>query len=138
MHNPQLAFEATHNGDAVETNLDPSTYWSNPLPYEDNVPAYVLDSGISSYDPAGDLEERPVTNAVFTTPGNSAVWYWYKISHLDPTDQVVVNWYRPNGVLAFNAPTSARRLHRSTRSPSGPWAITCGVVKAGPGWSSST
>ena len=98
--NPQLAFEVTHNGDVVETNFAPSTYWVNPLPYADEVPAYALASGITSYDPSGDLEEGPVANPVFSTSANAQVYYWYKLSHLDPTDQVTVNWYRPNGTLA--------------------------------------
>ena len=106
-NNPELAFEVTHNGDVVETNFAPNAYWVSPLSYEDNVPAYVLAAGITSYDPAGDLEEGPVANAVFTATGNSQVWYWYRLSHLDPTDQVIVNWYRPNGTLASSASSYA-------------------------------
>ena len=92
-NNPELAFEVTHNGDVVETNYAAAAYWASPLPYEDNVPDYVLAAGISSYNPAGDLEEGPVANSIFTTSGTPQVWYWYRLSHLDPGDEVNINWY---------------------------------------------
>jgi murein DD-endopeptidase MepM/ murein hydrolase activator NlpD len=104
--NPQLAFEVLHNGDVVETNFAPSAYWASPLPYEETVPPYVVASGITSYDPSADLEEGPVPNSVFPISVNTPVFYCYKLSHLDPTDPVTVNWYQPNGALAASTTNS--------------------------------
>ena len=100
---PELQFQVTHDDDIVETNYAPLNYWVTPLPYEGNVPAYVLDSGITNYDSAGDSAERPASETVFALPFNSQapqVWYWSRISHLNPTDQVSINWFGSTGTLA--------------------------------------
>jgi hypothetical protein len=102
--NPGLHFEVHHNGSIVETNDDPADYWASPLPYEGNVPAYVLASGITGSDPAADLAERPVDVNQFPAAGGAQIWYWYRLSHLNPTDQVTVNWIGPTAGtgVAFN------------------------------------
>ena len=68
---PHLHFEVHHNGDVVETNYDPSDYWVSPMPYEGNVPAYVLGAGITNSNPVNDEKEGPVSVPVFPTSSNA-------------------------------------------------------------------
>jgi murein DD-endopeptidase MepM/ murein hydrolase activator NlpD len=96
-----LHFEVHHDGDVVETNYDPSSYWVTPFTYEGNVAPYAMDAGVTDYAPSGDAQERPVDVSTFPTSATgTSVWYWYRLSHIDPNSVVQVHWYRPDGTIA--------------------------------------
>src|SRR5262249_19588761 len=71
-----LHFEVRHNGDIVEPQYDPSTFWVNALPYQGSFSA-VLDSGVTSSTTVFladfNVEERPTTANVFTQAGGQQI-----------------------------------------------------------------
>ncbi len=93
-----LHFQVMHNGDAVEPEYDPSTFWSNPLSYQSSV-SRVQDSGItsSSSTTRADLiaQERPVTANVFTqTSPTLTLWF---TAYTSKNDSISYTFYQPDG-----------------------------------------
>src|SRR5262249_62414695 len=59
-----LHFEIQHNGDVVEPEYDPTTFWVSPLPYQGSL-SNVVAAGVTSSHTAlvtdQNAEERPLT-----------------------------------------------------------------------------
>jgi murein DD-endopeptidase MepM/ murein hydrolase activator NlpD len=96
---PHEHFEVRHNGDIVEPEYDPSTYWIDPLPYQGSVDA-VLDSLVTSSHTVlvSDLanEERPVSANVFSQAGGQQITAWFE-GYTRSTDTVAFRFYKPDG-----------------------------------------
>ena len=99
-----LHFDLRYDGDLVETFYEPNTYWVNPLPYQGDVPPSITDQGTTNSDPTDDMDERPDSVTVFPSSSGWAVWYWFDISYLDPSAQITIDWYWPDGSLAVSNP----------------------------------
>ncbi|HEV8001170.1 MAG TPA: peptidoglycan DD-metalloendopeptidase family protein, partial [Planctomycetaceae bacterium] len=97
---PHLHFAVYHEGQNVETYVDPQDYWLDPtwrnLPYSGNVPG-VLDSGITNYDPAVDMKERPADMSVFNESAGQIVWFWAREHGIQPGHTEQVDWTEPDG-----------------------------------------
>jgi hypothetical protein len=94
-----LHFQVMHNGDVVEPELDPNTFWVNPLPYQGTI-SDVLDSGVTSSHSVAtadlNAEERPVAANTFSQAGNQQFTVWFQ-GNTRPSDQVVFHVYDPSG-----------------------------------------
>ncbi len=94
-----LHFEVQHNGDVVEPEYDPNTFWVNPLPYQGTVRS-VLDSGVSSSGSTtgADLtaEERPVAANVFSQASGQQISVWFQ-GYMAANDNVAFKVYKPDG-----------------------------------------
>jgi hypothetical protein len=104
---PHLHFEVQHNGDVVETELDPADYWINPPPYENDVAPYVMDSGISNYNLFGDMKERPTSVTTFPVSTAWDVWFWTRLGSMPAGTALLIDWYRPDGTLATEYPSTS-------------------------------
>jgi ELWxxDGT repeat protein len=96
-----LHFEVQHNGDIVEPEYDPNTFWVNALPYQGSF-SNILDSGVtSSNTTAGadlNAEERPVAANIFTQAGGQAFTVWFQADTRN-NDNVAFQFYKPDGTL---------------------------------------
>jgi len=93
-----LHFEVRHYGRLVETALDPNTYWVDPLPYV-GAQSYMVDSGITNYNPIRHLGERPSDVDVFSqTPGQRS-YAWGVFSGLRVDDFLEFAWIQPSGAI---------------------------------------
>ena len=101
---PHLHFDLRHDGDLVETFYDPNAYWISPLAYQGDVAPTITDLGVSNSNVFADGEERPDPVSVFPVSSGWDVWYWQRMSYLKAGDQVLINWYRPDGTLATSFP----------------------------------
>jgi murein DD-endopeptidase MepM/ murein hydrolase activator NlpD len=94
-------FGLYHNGDLVEPNYDPDTYWANPLPFQGDVSS-VLDSGVTRTNattvPDINAEERPVSANVFTQAAGQQLTVWFLVMARN-NDLVTVKFYQPDGTL---------------------------------------
>ena len=94
-----LHFEVQHNGDIVEPEYDPNTFWFSPLPYQANVRA-VLDSGISgssgTVQGVLNAEERPPNESTFTQAAGQPYSAWFQ-GFTRPNDTVAFKFYNPSG-----------------------------------------
>ncbi|MFO0870000.1 MAG: dockerin type I domain-containing protein [Pirellulales bacterium] len=99
----QLRFALEHRESPVETYLDPSAYWLKPLAYQGQTDQSVLDAGVTNLDPTDDLAERPSDIARLHPSYAGNVWFWYRLSHLNPNDEYQVIWVRPNGTVIREA-----------------------------------
>jgi murein DD-endopeptidase MepM/ murein hydrolase activator NlpD len=109
-----LHFEVQHNGDIVEPEYDPNTFWANPLPYQGTVRS-VLDSGVSGSGATtgNDLsvEERPVAANDFRQVSGQQMSVWFQ-GYMAANDQVNFQVYKPDGThypsldYSFTAPLS--------------------------------
>jgi hypothetical protein len=94
-----LHFEVQHNGDVVEPEYDPTTFWLNPLPYQANVRA-VLDSGISgssgTVQPMLNAEERPPNVSTFSQAAGQPFTAWFQ-GYTRPNDAAAFKFYNPSG-----------------------------------------
>src|SRR5262249_28178374 len=85
-----LHFGLYHNGDLVEPNYDPATYWANPLPYQGSLSG-VVDSAatLTNATMTADLnaEERPVTANVVTQAAGQQLTVWLQV-YVRVNDQV--------------------------------------------------
>lgn len=96
-----LHFAVYHNGGPVETSLDASTYWANPLPFQGDVSS-VSDSAVTlHYDTLTadlDAKERPVSANTFTQASGQQLSVWFSVfSRTD--DAVAIKFYEPDGTL---------------------------------------
>jgi murein DD-endopeptidase MepM/ murein hydrolase activator NlpD len=95
-----LHFELRHDGDVVETYVDPSGYWISPLPYA-GTKAGALDAGTTYGNPStAQLKERP--GQINAYAHNAPVWFWANIFGFKPGDQLTVRWTKPNGAIFVN------------------------------------
>ncbi|MBX3439085.1 MAG: peptidoglycan DD-metalloendopeptidase family protein, partial [Planctomycetaceae bacterium] len=92
---PHLHFTVSHNNHAVETFLDPETYWLSPLPYIGEE-VYLIDSGVSNYDFSGHLDEGPSEVGVFGRVSGIVARVFGHFSGLRAGDVVQAVWRRPN------------------------------------------
>ena len=93
-----LHFAVRQNGASVETYLDPSTYWTDPLPYPGDVPG-ALDSGVTNHNPdIVELRERPQDSKVIGVGPGADATMWLNL-HGIKNDTLRVQWYRPDGSL---------------------------------------
>jgi murein DD-endopeptidase MepM/ murein hydrolase activator NlpD len=94
-----LHFQVEHNGDLVEPEYDPATYWLNPLPYQGSLSS-VLDSGVTSSQATAtaDLnqEERPVSANVFTQAAGQQITAWFQ-PFTRNGDSAAFRFFRPDG-----------------------------------------
>jgi murein DD-endopeptidase MepM/ murein hydrolase activator NlpD len=94
-----LHFEVQHNGDVVEPEYDPNTYWANPLPYQGSFSS-VLDSGVTSSASAFladfNVEERTPTANVFTQAAGQQIVVWFT-SFTRNGDSATFRFHRPDG-----------------------------------------
>lgn len=98
-----LHFELRYRGSPVETYVDPTAYWLKPLAYQGQTERSVLAAGVTNLDPTADLSEEPsaITRLHPTYAGE--VWFWYRVTHLNPNDEYQVIWQRPNGTVIREA-----------------------------------
>jgi hypothetical protein len=94
-----LHFEVQHNGDVVEEEYDPSTFWLNPLPYQGSLSS-VVESAVTSAHTTliNDLnaEERPVAANVFRQVSGQELTVWMQ-AYTRNNDAVVFKFYKPDG-----------------------------------------
>ncbi len=94
-----LHFAVYESGTAVETYLDPSSWWESPLPYAGDVTG-TLDFGIVGHVPTtSDLVDRPIEHRVFYQsdgPGQE-VYSWVNLFGFEPGDDLDYYFYRPDG-----------------------------------------
>ncbi len=94
-----LHFELQHNGDIVEPEYDPKTYWVHPLAYQGSLSS-VLNSGISGDEAStiSDLnaEERPVNGNVFSQASGQQFTAWVH-AFTRAGDTLAFDFYEPNG-----------------------------------------
>ena len=119
-----LHFAVYHNGNKVETNYAPASYWQQTVPYQDTVPLAAMDSGLSAdsldhqnqpvqaywdaLSPPGadstlkDLaaEERPVSISTIPTSFTGGVWAWDNPSNFHVGEAYTINWLRPDETVA--------------------------------------
>jgi murein DD-endopeptidase MepM/ murein hydrolase activator NlpD len=106
---PHLHFEVHHNGDLVETFLDPDRYWSLPQndpafrTYAGDLPGHVLDQGLSASNP-----EALLKNSAWPAPpagihAGDPLYAWAVLATVHPGDTITFVWHRPDG-SAFGAP----------------------------------
>lgn len=93
-----LHFGVTHNGADVETFLDPTTYWIDPLPYV-GAASYLTDFGITNIDPTSTLldGERTSDVSVFSQDPTQTIYAWGTYSGLRQGDQIQAIYRRPDG-----------------------------------------
>jgi Peptidase family M23/Beta-propeller repeat/PKD domain len=95
-----LHFAVYHEGQNVETYVDPQDYWLDPtwrnLPYSGDVPG-VLDSGITNYDPTPDMKERPADMTTFNEAAGQTVYFWAREHGIQPGHNEQVDWTEPDG-----------------------------------------
>ena len=132
-----LHFAVLHNGSLVETAFSPESYWlpgSEPAYPGDAEPA-VTDSGVSDGPVADDVKERPSEVVTFPLTSGKPVHFWYRLTHLRPSDTGRVVWHRPDGseALAFDVNTA-----EAQRGPFHAWDISPATYRGRPGvWSAS-
>jgi murein DD-endopeptidase MepM/ murein hydrolase activator NlpD len=97
-HWPHLHFAVFENGVPVETYLDPDAYWLDPLPYS-GAEAGLLDAGVTNYDPAADLLERPSDMKAFLQVPGQTVYAWGAFKGLHAGDVLEFLWRQPDGSL---------------------------------------
>lgn len=103
--NPHLNFDVQRNGYSVETNLNSSVFFVNPIPYQNFQPTTLLDIGVTNdIFFFGELDERPTTYTTFSDTSGDTVRLWFRASHINTNDVVTVRWIRPDG--ATLAPVS--------------------------------
>jgi hypothetical protein len=94
-----LHFEVQHNGDIVEPEYDPGTYWADPLPYQGSLSS-VLESGVTSSHNTlvadQNAEERPVSANVFTQAAGQEFSMWFR-SFTRANDAAAFRVYKPDG-----------------------------------------
>src|SRR6185369_13198237 len=67
---PHLGFAVRHNGLYVDPDFDPTSYFVNPLPYQDDLNTSLIDIGITSdFNFNRDQLERPVDHTTFSSTG---------------------------------------------------------------------
>jgi murein DD-endopeptidase MepM/ murein hydrolase activator NlpD len=93
----QVHFQLEHNGDVVEEEYDPTTYWAAPLRYQDTVNT-ITDLGFTGTDPFTFLPERPPEIDSFRQAPNEAVWVWFS-GNMRSGDRMDVKWSRPDGTV---------------------------------------
>jgi len=95
----ELHFEIKHNGDLVEPEYDPTTYWANPLPYQGSF-SDILDSGVTSSQTTAQADlnamERPATANVFTEAAGQQITVWLA-ADTRSNDSVTLTFYQPDG-----------------------------------------
>jgi hypothetical protein len=89
---------------------DPATYETAPMPYSGDVASFVMDSGVSPYNPGPDLKEHPATVSTLSqSQVGTSLQAWCDIFNIVPSDTLTYAWYTPNNVLfgsgSFNVPT---------------------------------
>jgi hypothetical protein len=94
-----LHFQVEHNGDVVEPDYDPNTFWLNPLPYQGAVSA-VIGSGVTSApNPATtdlNAEEQPVDANVFSQASGQQITVWLR-TYTRNGDAIAITFSRPDG-----------------------------------------
>lgn len=130
-----LHFEVRHNLLEVETFLDPSTYWQDPLPYVLSA-RYLNAAGVTNYNPVNPvdhLRERPSDVEEFSELTGQTVYAWGIFTGLKANDSLDIVFRRPDGSafsthtinIASDASTSrwlAGRTLPSSPTP-GVWSV---------------
>ncbi|MEX0641548.1 MAG: peptidoglycan DD-metalloendopeptidase family protein [Pirellulales bacterium] len=99
-----LHFTVKQNGTSIETYLNPSTYWIDPLPYSGDVPG-ALDFGVTDHPPTTpELRERPEEVKFFFADQSNTATMWLNL-HGISNDSLRIRWFRPNGTV-FDTNTS--------------------------------
>jgi hypothetical protein len=93
----KLLYQLERRGSPVETYLDPSNYWQRPLLYQGQTDRSVIDGGITNLDPTLSLDERPSSITRLHPSYQGDIYFWYRLSHLNPNDEYQVIWQRPDG-----------------------------------------
>jgi murein DD-endopeptidase MepM/ murein hydrolase activator NlpD len=126
-----LHFEVHHNGDVVEPEYDPTTFWINPLPYQGSLSA-VVDSGVTTAraNPGRDLPtgERPVSANVFSQASGQQISVWLQ-AFTRNNDRAVFRFYKPDGTrysaldISFTAGETRGGFGRSPKrfQPTSTW-----------------
>ena len=98
-----LHFEVLHRGSVVETYLDPASYWLRPLTYQGTTTQLPLVAGVTNVDPTSSLEEGPTSISRLHPTFTGTMYYWTRVSHLNPYDEWQVTWIRPDGTRLADA-----------------------------------
>jgi murein DD-endopeptidase MepM/ murein hydrolase activator NlpD len=105
-----LHFTVQQNGNPIETNQNPSSWWLEPLPYAGDV-AGSLDQGVVDHVPSdAEFVERPLDHDVYPRGDASGqnVYLWSLLHGIDAGDDLDYYFYRPNGTqyshLHWDAP----------------------------------
>ncbi|MFM9066026.1 MAG: peptidoglycan DD-metalloendopeptidase family protein, partial [Planctomycetota bacterium] len=99
----RLKFDVLHRGSVVETYLDPAAYWLHPLTYQGSTTQLPLVAGVTNVDPTSSLEEGPTSISRLHPTFTGPMYYWNRVSHLNPYDEWQVTWIRPDGVRLADA-----------------------------------
>lgn len=91
-----LNFTLEHNGRLVEPLMDPGTYLSS-APVYSGTTRFVRASGLTNYDPAQDLLERPSQVNVFAQQAGVETTAWAEFAALKDNDLLEFVWRRPDG-----------------------------------------
>ncbi len=91
-----LHFAVYYRTLAVETNLDPGSYWESPPPWIMSRRS-VLESGVTNYDPVNHLAEEASRMGVFRQAAGKTVYVWGMYSGVRQGDAMRVIFKRPNG-----------------------------------------
>jgi murein DD-endopeptidase MepM/ murein hydrolase activator NlpD len=94
-----LHFEVQHNGDIVEPEYDPTTFWISPLPYQGSL-SNVVAAGVTSSHTAlvtdQNAEERPVSANVFRQVSGQEFSMWFN-GFTRTNDAAAFRVYKPDG-----------------------------------------
>src|SRR5262249_17882236 len=112
---PHLCFQVYHNGDPMEVEDDPSTFWVDPLPYQGTVRG-VLSAGVTTAD--ADVGSffagiaHPVAAAPFTQDDGQVMTVWFAGDTQDG-DTVDYRFYAPDGTedAALDQTYTAGEMH---------------------------
>jgi hypothetical protein len=97
-----LHFDVFQSSNFVETYLNPTYWWKNPLPYSGNMPGS-LDHGITDHEPNyPQLRERPKTVGVFDQSPGQICCLWVHLHGISQNDKLDFYFYKPNGSLYAN------------------------------------
>jgi len=108
----RVRVELRYNNITVDPFQNIAAYFADPVPvYQGDQASRSKASGISNDN--ADLAVGPSSKTVFDMAESDDVWFWTRISHLDPGDQLVTRWYRPDGTQHSQATFTASILERN-------------------------
>ncbi len=92
-----LHFQVMQSGVPIETYLNPSFYWTDPLPYAGDVTG-LLDADMTDHIPSfAEMYQRPQVIDTFYPSQSKTPTYWQFLHGLHDGDQILYRWYRPDG-----------------------------------------
>ena len=129
-----LHFGLYHENASIEPFFAPESYWDDPLPYQPDTRHKVLFQAVTDYSVRhGDTRERIAGVASFPSDFDGVVYYYYRLSHVSPGDEIYIELIQPNGIIAstrqrnfdegFNSGLYANSFVRNWGAHTGEWGI---------------